>query len=261
MKVFNLFLIIIILNGSLLFSQNNYSKNIKNNKDKINLSDKYNKYFIYFSLITGGLFYYNTKTEGNDFFEKYGYGDIKGFNLGSIFSYNNLFALGFGFSLIFPNINFFISNSINNNERFDRIISVVKPYNITYNTEYSNNIYRLTYLISESEINFSILSYLNFMIGNLKKGIAFLFDIGGGWISSVKLGLYYKGIEIKFGYQNYLSLAQTKFIILEYKVLNDLNNNTYLELNNYYYKKFSKEYIFVNIFTIDIGYKLDIMKL
>ena len=43
---------------------------------------------------------------------------------------------------------------------------------------------------------------LTFMFGDLKiKKIAFLLDVGGGWLAAAKVGLYYNGFVFKLGYE------------------------------------------------------------
>ena len=72
-----------------------------------------------------------------------------------------------------------------------------------------------------------------FMFGDLKyKKIAFLLDLGGGWIFATKVGLYIKGFEFKIGY------AMT---------------NLYYNNTNNVYHMFGEG----NNVTLDLGYKFN----
>jgi hypothetical protein len=116
----------------------------------------------------------------------YDFGGLIGISFGYQYAFTNKFAFGPGFSgfLYIPGNGFY-------KENFNTAGNSGGDYSLTYEI-------KTNYIIGM--FSGSTLMFM-FMFGDLKnEKIAFLLDVGGGILVSIKLGLYYKGFVFKTGY-------------------------------------------------------------
>ncbi len=157
---------------------------------------------------------HHTGTNGSFLATVNAYGGLLGFSIGYLYSFTKYFGFG-------PELNIFGS-------------ILYAEVEVDYKDSELEDKYKSTFYYE----NFSIALMFQFMIGDLiNKRIAFLIDIGGGWIGSIKIGIYVKGFVLKTGY------SITGCITPIEKEYLDFHSNDQFK-------------VFHNI-TIDIGYTIN----
>lgn len=195
---------------------NKYLSEIKSLDEKYLLSmhpkydkdDKYWKRHFFDIGLIGGLSYKLTtssdayqSTEGVYItnIEEGGYGGNIGLSFGYSYAFNKYFALGIGFSGICS----ILYTATKEMYSFTSDYAESLRDSLFQDKVYNNNYLRGFIKLSGCEL------MLKFLMGDLKTNkIAFLMEVGVGWLFSAKLGILVKGFSFKAGY--HLSGGQIK---------------------------------------------------
>lgn len=177
----NIFVLVALLSFSnnLLTTQYNIInyKTKKTSKEKKTRKVNWDNHFFDASIIVGGTFsIYEADYIGSA--SKYSsYGGLIGVSLGYQYRFNNYFAFGPGLS-VFASITYTF-------------------HTIEITTPFERTIYEKIFSGMFSGGAFMFL----FMIGDFKKSkVAFLLDVGGGWLFCAKMGINIRGVTVKLGY-------------------------------------------------------------
>ncbi len=188
------------------------AKNFLKDKEKEIKKNDINPLFLYrhffqFSLINSysygtvsysSMLTYNNPTGGSwplgylDYYSIDSY--YLGLSWGYCYAFNNYFAFGPGGSFLIPIVNqkkyLYAKTTSNDDDK-----------SIEKSEDFINSTKRNDYINYVDPFYFTGTFNLQFMIGELsRRKIAFLFDIGGGWLFTTKLGIYIHGFVLKVGY-------------------------------------------------------------
>lgn len=197
----NIFVFITLLSFSsdLLTIRNdiiNYKIKKKSKKRKTRKVN-WNNHFFDASILAGGTFSIFEANYTGSAAKYSSYGGLIGASLGYQYRFNNYFAFGPGLS-VFTSVTYTFHT-----------IELRTPFEYTIDEQIFSGMF--------SGGAFMFL----FMIGNFKNSkVAFLLDIGGGWLFCAKIGINIRGVTVKLGYQmtNSYHIGHNFFIDIGYKI-------------------------------------------